>query len=135
MSNIDSCRDDNNNKNKQIQSNYWIWLIAYMGIGLAISFILPFPISFGVALVVFFLLNVVRTHIALRKQGVPDGIKELYKSMSPSFGGSNNNNNNVFGGGGGVLGYSPIKFYCMNCGYKHRKNACPKCSSKAVRVG
>src|ERR687888_2722650 len=109
MSNIDSCRD-NNNKNKQIQSNYWIWLIAYMGIGLAISFIVPFPISFGIALVVFFLLNVVRTHIALRRQGVPDGIKELYKSMPSSFGGSNNNNNNVFGGGGGDgFGYSPIK--------------------------
>ena len=106
MSNIDSYRNDNN-KNKQIQNKYWIWLIAYIGIGLAISFILPFPISFG--------------------------IKELYKSMSSSFDDSSNNNNNVFGGGG--LGYSPIKFYCMNCGYEHRKNACPKCSSKAVRVG
>jgi hypothetical protein len=134
MSNIDSCRDENN-RNKQIQSNYWIWLIAYMGIGLAISFVLPFPISFGLALVVFFSLNAVRTHIELRRQGVPGGIKGLYKSMSSSFGGSHdNNNNNVFGGGGG-LRYSPIKFYCMNCGYKHRKNACPKCGSKAVRVG
>jgi rubrerythrin len=54
--------------------------------------------------------------------------------MSSSFGGSSNNNNNIFGGGGG-FGYSPIKFYCMNCGYEHRKNACPKCSSKAVRAG
>jgi hypothetical protein len=132
MSNIDSYRNDNN-KNKQIQNKYWIWLIAYIGIGLAISFILPFPISFGIALVVFFLLNAVRTHIALRRQGVPGRIKELYKSMSSSFDDSSNNNNNVFGGGG--LGYSPIKFYCMNCGYEHRKNACPKCSSKAVRVG
>jgi rubrerythrin len=59
-------------------------------------------------------------------------IKELYKSMSSSFGGSRNNNNNILGGG---LGYSPIKFYCMNCGYEHRKNACPKCGSKAVRTG
>jgi rubrerythrin len=29
---------------------------------------------------------------------------------------------------------SSIRFYCMNCGYEHRKNACPKCGSKAVRV-
>ena len=42
------------------------------------------------------------------------------------------NDNSIFGGG---LGYSPIKFYCMNCGYEHRENACPKCSSKAVRAG
>ena len=129
MSNIGG---NNDNKNEYIQNNYWIWFIAYMGIGLAISFILPFPISFGIALVVFFLLNAVRIHIALRRQGVSGEIKELYKSMSSSFGGSRNNNNNILGGG---LGYSLIKFYCMNCGYEHRKNACPKCGSKAVRTG
>src|ERR687888_1404769 len=97
MSNIDSCRDDNN-KNKQIQNNHWIWLIVYMGIGLAISFILPFPISFGIALVVFFLLNAVRMHIALRRQGVAGGIKESYKFISSSFGGSSNNS--IFGADG-----------------------------------
>jgi hypothetical protein len=131
MSNIGG---NNDNKNKQIQNNHWIWLIVYFGIGLVISFIVPFPISFGIALVVYFLLNAVRMRITLRRQGVPGGTKELYKSMSSSsFGGSSNNNNSIFEGGG--LGYSPIKFYCMNCGYEHRKNACPKCSSKAVRAG
>jgi hypothetical protein len=104
-------------------------LIAYIGIGLVISFIVPFPISFVIALLV--LLSAVRMHIVLRRQGVARGIKGLYKSMSSSFGGSSNNN--TFGGGS--LGYSPIKFYCMNCGYEHRENACPKCSSKAVRAG
>jgi hypothetical protein len=84
MSNIGGNND--NNKNKHIQNNHWIWLIAYMGIGLAISLILPFPISFGIALVVFFLLNAVKMHIALRRQGMPGGIKELYKCMSSSFG-------------------------------------------------
>jgi hypothetical protein len=58
------------------------------------------------------------------------GIKELYKSMSS---GSRNNSNSISAGGG--LGYSPIKFYCINCGCEHRENACPKCSSKAVRAG
>src|ERR671930_1902076 len=106
MSNIDSCRDDNN-KNKQIQNNYWIWLIAYMGIGLAISFVVPFPISFVMALVVFFLLNAVRMHIALKRQGMPGGLKDLYKSMSSSLGGSWNNS--IFGGRGAGMGYSPIK--------------------------
>jgi len=130
MSDISSNND--NNKNKLIQNNHWIWLIAYMGIGLVISFILPFPISFGIALVVFFLLNAVRMHIALRRQGVAGGIKGLYKSISSSFGDCRNNNS-IFGGGS--LGYSSIKFYCINCGYEHRENACPKCSSKAVRAG
>ena len=64
---------------------------------------------------------------------MPGGLKDLYKSMTSSFGDSLNNG--MFGGAGGGMGYSPIKFYCMNCGYEHRENACPKCGSKAVRVG
>ena len=87
--------------------------------------LLPFPISFFVALLIFFLLNAVRADIALRKQGV-DGIKGLYKSMSSSFGAGNNHR---------IFGYSPIKFYCMKCGYEQRKDVCPKCGSKAVRAG
>ena len=62
--NIGSSNNDKNNNN-QIQNDYWIWLIAYVGIGLVISFILP---------------------VALKRQGVTGGIKELYKSMSSSFG-------------------------------------------------
>ena len=130
--NIGSSNNDKNNNN-QIQNDYWIWLIAYVGIGLVISFILPFPISFGIALVVFFLLNVARTHIALKRQGVTGGIKELYKSMSSSFGAGSSNNNSISGAAG--FGYSPIKYCCMNCGYEHGKYVCPKCGSKAVRVG
>ncbi|MFL6409433.1 MAG: hypothetical protein ACJ71F_20500 [Nitrososphaeraceae archaeon] len=124
MENTGSNKD---NSNKQIQNNYWIWFIAYMGIGLAISFIVPFPLSLGIALLAFFLLNAARMHIALKRQGMPGGLKDLYKSMTSSLGGSWNNS--------GGMGYSPIKFYCMNCGYEHRENACPKCGSKAVRTG
>jgi hypothetical protein len=123
----------NNNRNRQIQTNYWVWFIAYMGIGLAISFVVPFPLSFVIALLVFFLLNAARMHIALKRQGMPGGIKDLYKSMSSSLGGSRNNS--MFGGGGTGMGYSQIKFYCMTCGYEHKECACPKCGSKAVRVG
>jgi hypothetical protein len=124
-----SSNSDDNNKDGQIQNTYWIWLIAYIGIGLVASFIFPFPISLVVALLIFFLLNAVRTDIALRRQGV-GGIKGLYKSMSSSFGGGNNSRF-----GGARFGYSPIKFYCMNCGHEHRKAVCPKCGSKAVTVG
>jgi len=108
-----------------------------MGIGLAISFVVPFPLSFGIALLIFFLLNAARTHIALKRQGIPGGIKDLYKSMGSSLGGGNLNNS-IFGGvvvGGGGMGYSPIKFYCMNCGHEHKESACPKCASRAVRAG
>jgi hypothetical protein len=135
MRDIYRSNDDNkNNKYKQIQSNSWIWLIAYMVIGLAILSVVPFPTSIVMALLVFFLLNAVRMRIALKRQGVVCRVKELYKSVSTSFGGdSRNNNGGTFGDDS--LAYSPIKFYCMNCGYEHRENACQKCGSKAVRLG
>jgi hypothetical protein len=118
----------NSNNNKRIQTNYWVWLAAYLVIGLAVSFVVPFPLSFGIALLVYFVLNAVRMHLALKRQGMPGGIKDLYKSMTSSLGGSWNNS------GSTGMGYSPIKYYCMNCGYEHKENACPKCGSKAVRV-
>ena len=119
-----------NNKNNPIQiNNYLIWMFVYIGIGLAISFILPFPISLGVLFLVLILLNTYRTDLALRKQG-KGGIKGLYKSMSSSFA---NRSNSGLGTAG--FEYNPIKFYCMNCGYEHRNDACPKCGSKAVKVG
>jgi hypothetical protein len=117
-----------NSNNKQIQTNYWVWLAAYLVIGLAISFVVPFPLSFGIALLVYFALNAARMHIALKRQGMPGGIKDLYKSMSSSLGSSWSNSTSA------GMGYSPIKYYCMNCGYEHKENACPKCGSKAVRV-
>ena len=123
--------DDRNNdsRSKQTQTNYWVWFIAYMGIGLAISFIVPFPISFVMVLLVFLALNAVRTHIALKRQGMPGGIKDLYKSMNSSLGGGWNNSSST------GMGYAPIKFYCMNCGNEHKEYSCPKCGSKAVRTG
>jgi hypothetical protein len=126
--NIGDSNNNNNGNRQQIQTNYWVWLAAYLVIGLAVSFVVPFPLSFGIALLVFFALNAVRMHIALKKQGMIGGIKDLYKSMSSSLGNSWNNS------GGLGMGYSPIKFYCMNCRYEHKENTCPKCGSKAVRV-
>ncbi len=71
----------NSNKNNLFQNNnYLTWMLLYIGIGLAISFIIPFPISLGVLLLVFILLNVIRTELVLRSQGM-GGIKGLYKSM------------------------------------------------------
>ena len=117
------------NSNRQIQTNYWIWFIAYMGIGLAISFVVPFPISLVMVLLVYFGLNAVRMHIVLKRQGMPGGIKGLYKSMTSSLSGSWNNNN------AGGIEYSTIILYCMNCGHEHKESACPICGSKAVRIG
>src|ERR671928_866303 len=91
--NIGSNNNNNNNGNgnRQIQTNYWVWFIAYMGIGLVVSFVVPFPLSFGIALLVYFALNAVRMHIALKKQGMTGGLKDMHKSMTSSLGGNWNN--------------------------------------------
>jgi rubrerythrin len=65
------------------------------------------------------------TELALRKAGI-GGIKGLYKSLSSLEFGRDIGNSS---------GYAQLKFYCMNCGYEHGENACPKCGSKAVKVG
>jgi hypothetical protein len=118
-----------NNKNNLFQNNInLIWLFVYIGIGLAISFVVPFPISFVVVLLVLALLNLYRTDRTLKKHG-RGGIKELYKSMSSSVA------NRTSGLGAEGFVHNPIKFYCINCGYEHKNDACPKCGSKAVKVG
>ncbi len=105
-------------------------MLTYIGIGFAVSFIVPFPASLCVLLFAFILLNIYRADLALRKQG-SGGIKGLYRSMSSSFasGGSG------MGAAGEDTGQKSIKFYCMNCGNEHRNDTCPKCGSKAVMVG
>ena len=89
-------------------------LAAYLVIGLAISFVVPFPLSFGIALLVYFAPNAARMHLALKRQGMPGGIKDGRWSNSDSVG----------------MGYSPIKFCCMNCGYEHREYTCPNVAQK-----
>jgi hypothetical protein len=107
-----------------MQINQIAWLIIYLSIGVTISLVLPFPVSFLVFILVIVLLNIVRTEIGLRKAGI-GGIKGLYKSSS-SY--------RSWKDGNYKPRYNPLKFYCINCGNEHRKIACPKCGSKAVRA-
>jgi hypothetical protein len=112
--------------NLRVLNSPWIWFCIYIGLGFAISFIVPFPLSLAIYVLVFLLLNLVRTEIVLRKRGV-GGIKGLYKSMSL------NNSQKRFARLGN-FGHNQIKFCCMACGTEHRKIACPKCGSKMVKV-
>jgi hypothetical protein len=114
--------------NKNIGSmNYLVWLLISLGTVIILSFVLPFPISFIVSLVVIFCLNVIRAEMMLRKAGM-GGIKGWFNSFSSSgFGrGLDIGTNNSL--------YQPLRFSCMNCGNEHNKIACPKCGSKAVRA-
>jgi hypothetical protein len=97
------------------------WMGIYVGIGFAISLVLPFPISFVGALGAFLFLNFIRTRRMLKRSGID--MKGLFKSLSSAPSSPS------------MYGYNPLKYYCMSCGKEHKEIACPNCGSKMKRVG
>lgn len=108
-----------NNNKKQFLICQLKWAGIYILVGGAIALILSFPASLFAALGAFGLLNIVRTRIMLKRSG-PD-VKGLFKSFSSVSGNSEQ--------------YTPVRYYCMNCGKEHREISCPVCGSKMRRVG
>jgi hypothetical protein len=106
-----------NNNNKQFLMNQIIWIGISFGISLAISFILPFPISLVAIVGVFILLNMYMRRVMIKRIGSMGG-----GAMFGSMFGANQNS-------------SSLKYYCMSCGSEHRQIACPKCGSKMKRIG
>ena len=96
--------------NKQILMGQIKWVGIGLAISLGISFVVPFPFSLPVMIGVFIWLGFYMTKRAMRKVGM---------SGAPLFGGNS----------------SLLNYYCMSCGKKHNKAACPKCGSKMKRVG
>lgn len=93
-----------------------MWLGLYVGLGLAVSFLFPFPISILAYFVVIMIIDSIRARRIMKKMGI-SGIRELIGKFANS---SSSNK---------------LKYYCMNCGYEHREISCPKCGSKMKRVG
>jgi hypothetical protein len=96
-----------------------IWIAIGFAISLAISFLVPFPYSLGLMMAVFLGISYAIRAWAMRK----------IRRSAGHF------NESIYDY---ILGFSQgkaLKFYCMNCGSKHDKRECPKCGSKARRVG
>lgn len=105
--------------NKQFLFNQIIWMGISIGISLAISVILPFPISLLAIIGIFILLNYYMRKRMMRRMGMGGGGIGMFGSMSPSS----------------MFGDNSLKYYCMSCGTQHKQAACPKCGSKMKRVG
>ena len=97
------------------------WSALFMGAGIILVFLLPFPLDFISVLGLFILVNFLRVRSVIKRHGGTGGIKDMFRSLSSSM--SCNNQ------------YRPLKYYCMNCGKEHREIACPNCGSKMKRVG
>ena len=107
-----------NNNNRQFLGSQITWIGLSFGLSLAISMLVPFPISIVAILAVFILVN----YYVRRRTMKTMGTGGSWAGRLGTFGRTND--------GGGIL-----KYYCMNCGTPHREPACPKCGSKMKRVG
>lgn len=105
------------NSNRQFLFIQLLWLGITLAISLAISILLPFPVSLVTIIGVIILLNFYMGRRMIRRMGMGRrgaGILGSFSSMSEN---------------------SSVKYYCMSCGVQHRQAACPRCGSKMKRVG
>jgi hypothetical protein len=105
------------NNNKLFLFNQIILMGLSFGISIAISMLVPFPLSVVIIMAVFILLNLYMRNRMMRRMGMGSGM--LFGSMSST---------SMFGG-------DSVRYYCMSCGMQHKQAACPKCGSKMKRIG
>jgi hypothetical protein len=112
--------NDGNDDIKHYRNRQLIWLGIYTGIGLAIVFLLPFPIDLILLIGAMVGMNFIRRRWLMRKYLGGKDIGGLFGSFPASM-----ISNQL----------RPLKYYCMNCGNEHNEIACPNCGSKMKRVG
>ena len=113
--------NDNNDADiKRYRNRQIVWLGIYTAIGLAIVFLLPFPIDLILLIGTMVGMNFIRRRWLMGKYLGGKNIGGLFGSFPSSTTGNQPR---------------PLKYYCMNCGNEHKENACPNCGSKMKRVG
>ena len=114
---VRSWNNMSSNNNKQFAFNQLIWIVISIGTSLAISRLLPFPISIVAIVGVFIALGYYMRKRTTGKMGLRGGLTGMSGSTSRA------------------PGNNSLKYYCMICGTEHKQIECPKCGSKLKRVG
>ena len=109
----------NSNGSKQFLPNQIVRLGIFLGIGLTISVLVPFPVSLVAIIGIFSLLNLLYMRSRM--------VKRMGMGMRGGISGSAPSSSLMFG--------DTLKYYCMSCGTQHTQASCPKCCSKMKRVG
>ena len=112
--------NDDNGDIKRYRNRQLVWLGIYIGIGLAIVFLLPFPIDLILLIGTMVGMNFIRRRWLMKKYLGGKDMRGLFGSSPFSVSDSQSR---------------PLKYYCMNCGNEHKEIACPNCGSKMKRVG
>jgi hypothetical protein len=95
------------------------WVTLFMGAGIILLFLLPFPLDFISITGLFVLTNYLRSRSEMKRFGGMGGIRDLFGSLSSVFNDD----------------YRPLQYYCMRCGKEHKEITCPNCGSKMKRIG
>jgi ribosomal protein L37AE/L43A len=115
------------NNNKQVLINQIMWLGISLGISIAISLLLPFPISLVTTIGVFILISFYVRKRTMQRAGMGGGGRVgMFGSMSSASSSSSSSS---------MFGDNALKYYCMSCGTQHKQVECPKCGSKMKKVG
>jgi hypothetical protein len=114
------------NNNKQFLFNQIMWLGMSLGISIAISLLLPFPISLVTTIGVFILISFYVRKRTMQRAGMGGGRVGMFGSMSSASSSSSSSS---------MFGDNSLKYYCMSCGTQHKQIECPKCGSKMKKVG
>jgi hypothetical protein len=96
------------------------WFGLYLGVGLVLVFLLPFPYDFVSVLGLFILISFFRTRSMMNRYGRTGGLRDPFGFLSSSMSGND---------------HWSLRYYCMDCGKEHREIACPNCGSKMKRAG
>jgi hypothetical protein len=127
-----------NNNLSNFNRSSIVWFVIYIGIALAISFIVPFPLSLIVYIGVYLFLQSYRLKSIQNRLYLPSDMtktgKEPKNKDQNKF--LNSLSNSLFGDSNfSQFASPPLKFVCMNCGKEHSERICPVCGSTAVRLG
>ena len=88
-----------------------MWLGISLGISIAISLLLPFPISLVTTIGVFILISFYVRKRTMQRAGMGGGRVGMFGSMSSS---SSSSSSSMFGD-------NALKYYCMSCGTQHKQ--------------
>jgi|SRR5919108_1930260 hypothetical protein len=102
---------------KRFLQTQMMWIAISLVISLALSFLLPFPLSLITIIGVFLVMNYYIRRWQMRRMGMMSG--------STSGGGFGS----LLGGSGGGLSY-----VCIVCGQRFKGGTCPRCGSKMKRA-
>lgn len=120
------------NNNRGLILHQIKWLGIFMAIGFVIIWLFTFPTDLVLLILLFILMSIYNRGLMLKRLGLLNsndikGVKGFFKSFFQL-----STSSSMFGGNSSS---SQVKYFCMSSGDEHKEISCPKCGSKMKRAG